>query len=294
MSPSLLAEFSDGPVDCGHLNDGQEMYGCVSSHENVSNDKYKCLEALNAFEVPKKEDFNSDDFSKPGKTVKGDKLVACGKPNGDIKLSDGEKNYKIDKSKLLDAIRAKFSSAATQKEKYKVVLQTPEGKIKLKFKKKSGGEGGFDLGGWEKEPMQAGEELADDDVFMALGSQDEDNASENISSALNDKVQNFDSKVDEKVSEIESAAQEKIRETRRNRNLTSSDKRRIISQINNEKEEKKNFWNQKKAHKEQMKNVARVKCQGQPNLISENILGGNPSGGGGSEHQRVPASATNR
>lgn len=294
LSTAAHAEFTDGPVNCSDLNGNEQMYGCVQSEENVSNGKYKCLEALNAFDVPKKDHQTSESFAIPGKLVKGKKIVALSKPNGDLALSDGEKNYKVPKEKLIEAIQEKFSNEAQQKEKFKVVVQTPEGKIKIKIKKKLAAAegqsaGGFDLGGWEKVPMKEAEQLEDDDVFMALGSQDEDSNTESMAEQLNDKVQNFDEAVNDKLAEIENEAQEKIRATRRNRRLTSADKRKIIEALNEQKDAAKQEWQGKLANKEQMKQVARVKCQGQSNLISGNVLGGSAEASGEQEG-RMPAS----
>ncbi|MCR9205727.1 MAG: hypothetical protein NXH75_14175 [Halobacteriovoraceae bacterium] len=296
LSSAAHAEFTDGPVNCSDLNGNEQMYGCIQDQDQATNNKYKCLEALNAFDVPKKEHQTADNFVIPGKLVKGKKIVATTKPDGKLALSDGKKNYLISQEKLKLAIQEKFSTEAAQKDKFKVVIQTPKGKIKLKIKKKpiEGGSGGFGLGGWEKVPMKENEQMEEDDVFMALGSQDENNNQDNMSEQLNDKVTNFEDKINDKLSEIENEAQEKKRKTRRNRALTSSDKRQHISKIEEQKEALKEKWRQKLAQKEQMKQVARVKCQGQNNLISGNVLGGSSSPAGGGEEGRLPASSQER
>lgn len=290
LSTGAQAEFTDGPVNCSDLSNNEAMYGCLQNQEQAKNEKYKCLKALSEFEVPKKESEEANSFIKPGKTIKGDTMVAIGKPDGAIGLADGEKTYKLEKEKLLQAIQDKFSSEAAEKESYSVVVQTPKGKMKFKFDKKPlpEGQSGFDLGSWKKEAMEAGETLGDDDVFVALGSQDEENNIQNMSQHLDQKVQNFDQEVDEKLSEITQEAQQKIRETRRSRSLTTSDKRRIISGIEAEKEAKEAYWRQKKASKESLKQLARVKCEGQSQLVTSTVLGGNPSSQGG----RLPASTT--
>lgn len=294
LSSAAHAEFTDGPVNCSDLNGNEQMYGCIQEQDQATNNKFKCLEALNAFDVPKKEHQSADSFAIPGKLVKGKKIVATTKPDGKLALSDGKKNYQISQEKLKQAIEEKFSTEAQQKDKFKVVIQTPEGKIKLKIKKKPI-DGGFGLGGWEKVPMKDNEQMEEDDVFMALGSQDEHNNDDNMSEQLNDKVTNFEDKITEKLSEIENEAQEKKRRTRRNRALTTSDKRQHISKIEEQKEALKEKWRQKLAQKEQMKQVARVKCQGQNNLISGNVLGGSSdAAGGGSEGGRLPASSHER
>lgn len=290
LSLPVAAEFTDGPVNCTDLATNEEMYGCLMAQEAVQNKKYSCLDALKEFEVPKKDQRN--DFSKPGCIKKGKKLVIVGKPDGKIGIADGKKNYKLDKDKIKRIIQAKLGSQAHTKPDFKVIVQSPKGKIKLKFKKKEGGEGGsFDLGKWEKIPMNEGESVGDDEAFVALGSQDEDQDFANqMSQALDQKVENFDSEVDEKISEIRQEAQDKISETMNNLQLTSTDQRAIIDSLNEEKQEKIDFWTNKKRRKEHLKRAARVKCQTEQQLISSSVL--EEAGGGSASREAASGIAS--
>lgn len=303
LSTPVVAEVTDGSIPCNDVANNQEMYGCLSQQqEAIANKKLSCLQALKEFQVPKKAEALDENFTKPGKLLKGKDMVAMGKEDGKIAIIDKLKNYQLRKDKIKQAIQDKLGAQAGSKPHFCVIVQSPKGKIKLKFKKKvaQGGSGSFDLGKWEKIPMEEGESAQQDDAFIALGSQDElQDAQVALSEKekLAEKVQNFDSEVEEKLSEIRQETQEKITETRQHQNLTESDKRNIIENLVAEKQEKENFWRMKKERKPQLLENARTKCQAQPNVIAESVLQGRrhqPMGGFGIGGQFGRGVATNR
>lgn len=288
ISSPVLADVTDGAIPCGDVANNQEMYGCLEEQEAIANKKLSCLDALQDFHVPKKPINEENHFSKPGKLLKGKEVVALGKENGKIAIVDKMKNYQISKDKIKRAIEAKLGAEAGSKPHYCVVVQSPKGKIKLKFKKKAlaagGGSGGFDLGDWEKMPMEDSDYMSEEDTFIALGTQDELNdeqVADHEKDDLAEQVENFDQEIEGKLSEIEAETQEKISETRQLNDLTSSDKRQIIQSLTEEKAKKLSYWRLRKQKKAQLLRNARIKCRAQANVISGSVFQGADEAGGG-------------
>jgi regulator of replication initiation timing len=289
--PIFGNDITDGSIPCRDVANNEEAYGCQLEDEQASNRKYKCLKALGAFDVPMISESNN--FSNPKKIKKSGKMVAVGKQDGSIVFGDEDKDFKVTKEKVKEAIDAKYGAAAAMKEKFKVTFQTLKGKITLMFKKKqgeSGGSGGYDIGKWDK--VQEGTESGDE-ALVTLGNQahqaaSQSNALENLNQSLDDKVSNFPSKVDEKIQELEDLYQDKKDQVDNNDQLTTMEKIEMKRSIDTEKEEKKGHWRRKKRNAHQMRQMALRKCLNQPNIISENVLRGN--GGGAPGIQRSIAS----
>ena len=287
ISSPVIADVTDGAIPCGDVANNQEMYGCIEEQEAIANKKLSCLDALQNFQVPKKPR-NSENFTKPGKLVKGKEVVALGKENGKLAIIDKMKNYQLSKEKIKEAIKRKMGGSAGSKPHHCVVVQSPKGKIKLKFQTLQAtgeGSGGFDLGSWEQMDMKDDDfDMSEEDTFIALGSQDElgdEQVADQEKEELADQVENFDQEVESKLSEIEAEVQNKITETRRLNDLTSSDKRRIIQSLNSDKEKKLAYWRAKKARKAQLLRNARRKCRNQANVISGSVFQGINEAGGG-------------
>jgi hypothetical protein len=288
-SAPVIADVTDGAIPCGDVKNNQEMYGCIEEQEAIANKKLSCLDALQEFHVPKKPKNSENHFSKPGKLLKGDDVVAMGKEDGKIAIVDKLKNYHLSKDKIKQAIERKLGDSAGSKPHYSVVVQSPKGKIKLKFQKlqASGGEGGggFDLGSWEAMPMEKESyEFEEDDAFIALGTQDElqdEQVADKESEKLAESVENFDQEVEDKMREIEEDFQKKVTETRSLNDLTTTDKGQIIQGLNAGKAKKLSYWQMVKAKKAQLLRNARRKCRAQANVIKGSVLEGtNPRSGG--------------
>ncbi len=280
-TPVLAQGLTDGSIPCQDVASNEEAYGCGMGDENATNRKYKCLKALSQFEVPMSQE--SNDFRKPGKIKKGDKMVAVGKNDGSIVFGDDEKNFKISKEKIKEAIDAKYGALAAAKEKFKVTFQTLKGKITLAFKKKQGEQGGYDIGKWEKTQESSD---SNENVLVTLGNQahqdaQSSNALQNMSQSLDDKVTSFPAKVDQKVEEIEQKYEEKKDQVDQNSELTTMEKIAMKRNLDQEKLSKKEIWLRKKRNAAQMRAHALRKCMGQGQLISESTLrsGTNSSGG---------------
>lgn len=294
-SAPVIADVTDGAIPCGDVKNNQEMYGCIEEQEAIANKKLSCLDALQEFHVPKKPVNNQGQFTKPGKLQKGDEVVAMGKEDDKIAIIDKMKNYHLSKDKIKQAISKKLGDSAGSKPHYCVVVQSPKGKIKLKFQKLQASEGegggGFDLGAWEAMPMEKDSyDHGEDDAFIALGSQDElqDNmVADKEKDDLEKNVENFDQEVEDKMSQIEGEFEQKLTETHNQDNLTSTDKGQIIQSLRSDKAKKLSYWQRVKAKKAQLLRNARRKCRAQANVISENVLEGTNSRGGGSQGRSI-------
>ncbi|MCF8060100.1 MAG: hypothetical protein K9K67_12435 [Bacteriovoracaceae bacterium] len=282
--PVFGTDITDGSIPCSDVAQNEEAYGCSMGEENAVNIKYKCLKALGSFEVPMMSEPNV--FANPSKIKKGDKMIALGKQDGSIVFGDDQKDYKLPKDKIKEAIMRKFGDQARTKEDYKVTFQTLTGKITLKFKKKPGvGQEAFDLGKWEKVEENA-DSSSDDKAFVALGNEAQQQAQSsgalnNIQQSMDEKVASFPSKVDQKVEELEQLYLQKEREVDQNSDLNSMEKVTMKRTIRNEKQDKKNRWLRKKRNLATLRQEALRKCIGQESLISENVLRGTSSEAGG-------------
>ena len=281
--PTFSQNITDGSIPCQDVANNEEAYGCSMEEANVVNLKYKCLKALSVFEIPLKGEVNN--FSKPGKIQKGDKVVALGKDDGSIIFGDGLKDYKLPKDKIKQAIDRKFGDQAATKEDFKVAFQTPTGKIILKFKKKplqDQSQSGYDIGKWEQIKENA-DSSSDDKAFVALGSEanqlaQSSEALNNVHQSMDNKITGFPSKVDQKVAELEQLFNEKEHQVDQNSELSSMDKVTMKRTIRAEKEEKKSVWLDKKRNMAQLRAQALRKCMGQAGIITENVLRGSASG----------------
>lgn len=291
--PVFAQDITDGSIPCRDVANNEEAYGCQLEDESASNRKYKCLKALGSFDVPMINEENH--FSKPGKIKKSGDMVATGKADGSIVFGDKDKDFKITKEKIKEAIDAKYGTLAAIKDKFKVTFKTLKGKITLAFKKKQaegGSGGGYDIGKWEKvsEGSESGEE-----AMVTLGNQahqqaESSQALENMSQSLNDKVTSFPSKVEEKLRELDDLYQDKKAQVDNDDALTALEKLSMKRNLDNECESKKDIWRRKREQAAQMRQQALSKCMGQPNLISEQVLRGTGGGQPGANVQRGVAS----
>ncbi len=287
-SPTLADGLTSGSVPCQDVTGNGEVYGCPSEEENVSNVKHKCLKELGFFEVPLTSD--GDSFDKPGKIKKGDGITVVSSGSGKVAITDANSSFEISKEEIKNEIQRQYGSDSQNQSDFKVSFQTPSGKkVSLKIKKKSGNgaSNGFDLGKWDLMEQNTSEDS--NEAIIALSqrnSRDSLGGNPNqLKPGLEGNVSNFPSKVQEKINEIEQAYEEKKDRIHTQEGLTASEKIQAKRRLDQEKDRKKDYWNRKKDLYAQKKTEALRKCQGQAQLISENILrdsGSNPQGGGAS------------
>jgi hypothetical protein len=277
---NAFADQTTTLVKCIDLKKGHREYGCDAVEDSeIRNDKFQCLQAMKSFDFLQNEITEARRRStrrhKPT-IIPGKKAIVMGMAHGQLNISDSDKDYKVSKEKMAEAIKEKIGHNLDGKKYVSLVVKTPKGEAKVKVELKESNNGSdFSVESWEQDnsPEKA------DDIMMALGQNDmnTDMGSENLANKATDNINNAQEAIAQQKHDVEQEFDKKIQEIDSNSNLATLEKISFKRALRGQKDRKLSELQALMDKVPHYKAQVKESCGGQNKIVKAGSISGESS-----------------